>query len=96
MENSRQEDWNKPEPNFQPENKKVVAGVLALILGSLGIHKFILGYTTEGVIQIILSIVTCCVAGIVPFIEGIIYLTKPIRSFTKSIRLTNEVGFKPI
>jgi len=23
MENSRQEDWNKPEPNFQPENKKL-------------------------------------------------------------------------
>jgi TM2 domain-containing membrane protein YozV len=29
------------------ENKKVLAGVLALLLGYLGIHKFILGYTKK-------------------------------------------------
>jgi TM2 domain-containing membrane protein YozV len=44
------------------------------LIGGIGIHKFILGYTKEGIIQIILSIVTCGIAGIVPFIEGIIYL----------------------
>lgn len=93
MENSRQEDWNKTEPNFQPENKKVVAGVLALILGSLGIHKFILGYTTEGVIQIILSIVTCGLAGIVPFIEGIIYLTKTDEEFYQIYQVNKRGWF---
>ncbi len=30
------------------ENKKVLAGILAIILGSLGVHKFILGYNKEG------------------------------------------------
>lgn len=81
MINSKQEDWNTAQPHFQPENKKLVAGVLALLLGYLGIHKFILGYTKEGIIQIILSIITCGIAGIIPFIEGIIYLTKTDQEF---------------
>jgi len=81
MENSLKEEWNNPQPQFKPENKKVVAGILALLVGSLGIHKFVLGYTTEGIVQIMLSIVTCGIAGIVPFIEGIIYLTKTDEEF---------------
>jgi TM2 domain-containing membrane protein YozV len=93
MENSKQEDWNRPQPNLQPENKKVIAGVLALVLGSLGIHKFILGYTSEGIIQIILSIVTCGIAGIVPFIEGIIYLTKTDEEFYQIYQVNKRGWF---
>lgn len=73
------------------ENKKVVAGVLALLIGSLGIHKFVLGYTKEGIIQIIITIVTCGLAGIIPFIEGIIYLTKTDAEFYRIY----QVGRKP-
>lgn len=73
------------------ENKKVLAGLLAILIGSLGIHKFILGYQKEGIIQIIASIVTCGIAGIVPFIEGIIYLTKTDEEFYK----TYQEGRKP-
>lgn len=63
------------------ENKKVLAGVIALIFGYLGVHKFILGYTKEGIIQLILSLISCGFAGIIPFIEGIIYLTKSDEDF---------------
>ena len=28
-------------------DKKIVAGILAILVGSLGVHKFSLGYTTE-------------------------------------------------
>lgn len=73
------------------DNKKIVAGVLALLIGSLGIHKFILGYTKEGIIQIVISIVTCGIAGIIPFIEGIIYLTKSDADFYN----TYQVGRRP-
>lgn len=66
---------------------------MALILGSLGIHKFILGYTSEGVIQIILSIVTCGIAGIVPFIEGIIYLTKTDEEFYQIYQVNKRGWF---
>ena len=65
----------------QGAEKKVLAGILGLVLGSLGIHKFILGYTKEGIIQIVLTIVTCGIAGIIGFIEGIIYLTKSDQEF---------------
>lgn len=73
------------------ENKKVVAGILALLLGSLGIHKFYLGYTKEGIIQIVASIVTCGIAGIIPFVEGIMYLVKSDEEFYK----TYQEGKKP-
>ena len=82
------EDWNNPKP--QQENKKVVAGIFALILGSLGIHKFYLGYTQEGVIQIVISVVTCGIGGIIPFIEGILYLVKSDEEFYQ----TYQVGKK--
>ena len=59
--------------------KKIVAGILAILLGYLGIHKFYLGYTKEGIIQILLSLV--CVGGIIGLIEGIIYLTKSDEDF---------------
>ena len=61
--------------------KKVVAGILGILLGGLGIHKFYLGYTKEGIIQLIIGVVTCGVGGIIGLIEGIIYLTKSDEEF---------------
>ena len=77
--------------------KKVVAGVLAILLGGLGIHKFYLGYTTAGINH------ACCqhrrrrlhlrwrlrAHGIVGLIEGIIYLTKTDAEFV-STYITNK------
>ena len=60
--------------------KKMVAGILALLLGAWGIHKFYLGYTKEGVIQIVLGL--CFGIGwILAIIEGIMYLTKSDQEF---------------
>ena len=68
--------------------KKVVAGILAILLGQLGIHKFILGYTNAGIIMLavtlvsyVLTFVVIGVLGILAMsvigvVEGIIYLTK--------------------
>ena len=75
------------------ENKKVLVGVLALLFGSLGVHKFILGYTKEGVIQLIASFVTCGLAGIIPFIEGIIYLTKSDEEFYNTYQVGKKAWF---
>ena len=86
----KHEAWNTPYPKAQPENKKIIAGVLAIVLGGLGIHKFILGYTKEGIIQIVITIVTCGVGSIIGFIEGIIYLTKSDEDFYQ----TYQVGKK--
>ena len=66
---------------MQGAEKKVPAGVLGILLGGLGIHKFYLGYTTEGIIQIVITLVTCGAGSIVGLIEGIIYLTKTDADF---------------
>lgn len=74
----------------QQENKKVLAGVLAILLGGFGVHKFILGYTKEGLIQIAITLVTCGMGSLLSFIEGIIYLTKSDEEFYQ----TYQVGKK--
>lgn len=64
-------------------DKKVLAGVLGILFGGLGIHKFILGYTKEGIIQIIVTICTCGFGSLIGLIEGIIYLTKSDEEFSR-------------
>lgn len=68
--------------------KKVAAGVCGILLGSLGIHKFILGYTAEGVIMLCVTILSCGLLSwamhLVGLIEGIIYLTKTDEDFVNS------------
>ena len=65
--------------------KKVAAGVLGILLGGLGIHKFYLGYNTAGIIMILVTVLTCGFGGgvmaIIGLIEGIIYLTKTDEEF---------------
>lgn len=60
--------------------KKIPAGILAILLGAFGVHKFYLGYTKEGVIQLILGF-ACGIGGIIGIIEGIMYLTKSDEDF---------------
>ncbi len=73
--------------NNQPykSEKKVIAGILAIVLGIFAVHKFYLGYTKEGVIQLILSLVTCGAVGtLTGLIEGIMYLTKSDEEFDET------------
>jgi TM2 domain-containing membrane protein YozV len=86
--NDIKEEWNQVTNN--KENKKLVAGILAILLGSFGIHKFILGYTKEGIIQILITFLTCGAGHIIGIIEGIIYLTKSDEEFYQ----TYQVGKK--
>jgi len=58
------------------DSKRIIAGVFGLLFGELGVHKFILGYTKEGLLQILLTICTCGIGGLLGKIEGIVYLTK--------------------
>ena len=69
----------------------VPLGIMAILFGPLGIHKFILGYTKEGIIQMVITFLTCGAAGIIGFIEGIIYLTKSDEEFYN----TYQVGKRP-
>jgi TM2 domain-containing membrane protein YozV len=71
------------------DKSKVAAGVLAILLGPLGIHKFYLGYSTAGVITLVVSIIGSFVLvgplimSVIGIIEGIIYLTKSDQEFDR-------------
>ena len=81
------------------DNKKVLAGILAIFLGGFGVHKFILGYNKEGLILLVLTIVLNVfsfgffgwLVWVFTVIEGIIYLTKSDEEFYN----TYQAGRKP-
>ena len=69
-------------------SNKIPAGICGILLGSLGIHKFILGYTGAGLVMLLVTILTCGIAGVVThligLIEGIIYLCKSDEEFVRT------------
>lgn len=80
-------------------DKKIAAGILGILLGSLGIHKFILGYTKEGVIMLLVTIlgsfilVGPMIMWIIGLIEGIMYLTKSDEEFVATYIEGNKGWF---
>ena len=71
-----------------PEAKsKMAAGLLGLFLGYIGIHNFYLGNTSRGVIQIVVTLVTCGFGGIWGLIEGIMILAGSITTDANGVPL---------
>ena len=65
--------------------KKLVAGLCGILIGGLGIHKFVLGNNKPGIVMVAVSV---CSLGfgypimhVIGLIEGIIYLTKSDAEF---------------
>ena len=78
---SQQPMYNPPQ--YQPQQgidppagytqkSRVAAGILAMLMGSLGIHSFYLGNMSRGVMQLLISLLTCGVGAIVMEIWGIL------------------------
>ena len=101
-----------PQPNYNNQNfyqapqsgrlpagskEKLPAGLLAIFLGGLGIHKFYLGYTKAGVIMLLVSLLTfgigATIMSIIGLIEGILYLTKTDDDFNQLYVLGNKEWF---
>ncbi len=83
------------EINADTGNKRIVAGVVAILFGALGIHKFILGYQKEGIIMLVISFLSLgfllALVALIGIIEGIIYLSKTDEEFFQ----TYQIGRKP-
>jgi TM2 domain-containing membrane protein YozV len=77
--------------------KKIAAGICGILLGSLGVHKFILGLTTPGIIMLLVTILTCglgsIVTGVIGLVEGIIYLTKTDADFYQTYAVEKKGWF---
>ncbi|AMC11148.1 hypothetical protein Lupro_07735 [Lutibacter profundi] len=84
-------------PKNNEESKRVIAGILAIVLGPFGVHKFILGYTTQGIILLAVTILTCgigaAVTSIIGLIEGVIYLTKSDEEFIQMYQTNKKEWF---
>ena len=87
-----------PAPSIRPHyasahlsRDHVAAGLFAILLGAFGVHKFYLGYSSQGFTLLALSVL----GGIVTFglitgivwtisiIEGIVYLSKSQSEFER-------------
>lgn len=68
-------------PLGQTENgkNKVVAGILALFLGGLGIHKFYLGKGIQGLLYLVFC--WTFIPAVLGFIEGLNYLLMSEKTF---------------
>ena len=75
----------------KPSNK-VVAGVLALLLGGIGIHKFYLGSWGWGLIYVIFFCTS--IPALFGLVEGIIYLTMSDDAFNDKYNRTPKSAFR--
>jgi len=83
------------------DKNKTTAGLLAILLGAFGVHKFYLGDTTAGAITLAISLgaglVTCggatFVMSVIGIIEGIIYLSKSDADFQQTYVLGRKSWF---
>ena len=66
-----------------PAKSRVTAGVLGILLGGLGIHKFYMGKIGAGVVYILLC--WTYVPAIVGLVEGIIYLAGDDNAFNAKV-----------
>lgn len=86
--------------------KKVAAGILGILAGGLGIHKFILGFPTAGAIMLVTWLLSfgtgifCIVPwlataaiSLIGFVEGIIYLTKSDKDFYQTYAVQKKSWF---
>jgi TM2 domain-containing membrane protein YozV len=88
-------------------SKRIVCGVCGILLGSLGVHKFILGLQTPAIIMLAVTLsgwgLSCFTFGLSGFAsaamwaigiaEGIIYLTKTDAEFHQIYEVEKKEWF---
>lgn len=93
---------NPPQPPYggysgQPppevNSKKILAGVMGILFGSLGVHRFVLNDVTGGLLRILITVITCGLGSILGLIEGIIYLTKSDAEFYQTYMVERRAWF---
>jgi TM2 domain-containing membrane protein YozV len=107
METTDQNPTNFNTPPEKPpvENKKMAAGLCALLCGGFGVHKFILGYNLEGGIMLgvtlsgialsfcLVGLIWVWIPGTIALIEGIMYLTKTDEEFYETYQKNKRGWF---
>jgi TM2 domain-containing membrane protein YozV len=87
--------------NTSQTTKQLVASYCGIIFGAFGVHKFILGYSPEGFIMLVISLVggsfsygiTFLIMQLVGLIEGMIYLNKSPEEFVNTYFVNKQGWF---
>jgi TM2 domain-containing membrane protein YozV len=79
------------------QGTKMAAGICGILVGGLGVHKFVYGATTAGVIMLLVSLLSCGIGypvmHIIGLVEGIIYLTKSDEEFYQTYVVDKKAWF---
>ena len=86
---------HNPYPALPPEvnSKKILCGIMGILFGGLGVHRFILGDVSGGLIRILITFVTCGLGSVIGLIEGIVYLTKTDPEFYQTYMVERRAWF---
>ncbi len=86
---------NPAQPPLPPEvnSRKILCGIMGILFGGLGVHRFILGDTGGGLLRILITVLTCGIGSIIGLIEGIIYLTKTDAEFYQVYMVDKKAWF---
>lgn len=88
-----------------PVSKKIPAGVLGIVLGQFGVHKFVMGFPRAGLVMLAVTLVgymlACIHVGLwmvaamhlIGFVEGIIYLVKNDSDFYRDYVIYKKEWF---
>lgn len=87
-------NYSCQQPYIPSAKDKTTAGILAILLGGLGIHYFYLGKIGAGIVTILLSLVTCGIWQIVMLAQGIIMLTLSDQQFR--MKYVDNESFMPL
>ncbi len=89
--------------NLNPSHstKQLLSGYSAIIFGALGIHKFILGYSQEGMMMLAISLIggyftygfSLLIMQVIGLLEGMIYLNKAHDEFVETYFLSKQGWF---
>mgnify|MGYP000445222238 CR=1 FL=1 len=71
----------QPGTGSSGDDERIIAAVLAIVLGGLGAHKFYMGKTGQGIVYLCFS--WTLIPAIIGLVEGIIYLTKSDEEFRR-------------
>ena len=82
-----------------PEKNRLTAGILALLVGGFGVHKFYLGYNNQGIILLLMSTVGMLLvfplfaSAIIALSEAVIYLTSSDQKFYDTYEADQKLWF---
>lgn len=80
-----------PAQSYTGSGKRVAAGILAILLGWLGVQYFYINKIGGGFLTILISILTCGIWQVVTLVQGILMLTMTDQEFDRKYIETKNV-----